>query len=394
MVIKPDKLALRHVGQLFEADVTFGDLTVFVGPQATGKSIFLQFLKLVVDAPAILNEFRRFNIDWQGRLEHFLELYFGEGMSGIWSDQSTIAADELRVDLKSLLKPGRKKKDEKLFFIPAQRVMSVRDGLTRPFTDYRSGDPFVLREFSEQLHRMMQSEFGQRRELFPQTKRLKSELRELIEEHIFGGFKLQADSESFQRRITLNKNHNHAGKGKNLPYLVWSAGQREFVPLLLGFYWLMPPARISRRNTLEWVVIEELEMGLHPDAITAVLALVLELLHRGYRVCLSTHSPHVLDVVWALSLIQRNQGDVQDALDLFGLRRSTVTLPLARTALMLQARAYAFGRDGRVRDISTLDPASEDIWEAGWGGLTGFSAKVGDIVARVVSQTAHQEAMP
>ena len=46
--------------------------------------------------------------------------------------------------------------------------------------------------------------------------------------------------------------------------MVWSAGQREFVPLLLGMYWLMPPAKISPAQRLEWVVIEEPEMGLHP----------------------------------------------------------------------------------------------------------------------------------
>lgn len=41
-----------HVGPITDAEVTFGDLTVLVGPQATGKSVFLQFLKLLVDSGA------------------------------------------------------------------------------------------------------------------------------------------------------------------------------------------------------------------------------------------------------------------------------------------------------------------------------------------------------
>ena len=41
-------------------------------------------------------------------------------------------------------------------------------------------------------------------------------------------------------------------------------------------------------------------MGLHPRAIDVVLLIVLELISRGYRVCLSTHSSQVLEALWAL----------------------------------------------------------------------------------------------
>ena len=43
------RLQLKNVGQIHDADIEFSDLTVLVGPQATGKSIFLQFLRLLVD---------------------------------------------------------------------------------------------------------------------------------------------------------------------------------------------------------------------------------------------------------------------------------------------------------------------------------------------------------
>ena len=49
-------LRLEKVGQIVEADIRFGDLTVFVGPQATGKSIALQFLKLIVDTGHVQHE--------------------------------------------------------------------------------------------------------------------------------------------------------------------------------------------------------------------------------------------------------------------------------------------------------------------------------------------------
>ena len=254
-------------------------------------------------------------------------------------------------------------------------------GVTRPFTDYRSGDPFVLREFSEKLHQLVQNEFGRSGRLFPRRNRLTDALRRPLEEHIFGGFKLETDPSQLQRRIVLKR-----GEERSLPYLVWSAGQREFVPLLLGLYWLLPPARISRRGALEWVVIEEPEMGLHPNGLSAVLNLVLELLLRGYRVSLSTHSPHVLDIVWALRFFKDNGGGYRDVLKLLGLGLTPRTRKLSEFALKSTLRVYYFSRDGSVQDISQLDPGSEDNREAGWGGLTEFSGQVGDVVAEVAAR--------
>ena len=39
-------LKLTSLGQIPEADISFGDLTVFVGEQASGKSILLQLEEL------------------------------------------------------------------------------------------------------------------------------------------------------------------------------------------------------------------------------------------------------------------------------------------------------------------------------------------------------------
>jgi len=372
----------RGIGPISEAEIEFGDLTVFVGPQATGKSIVLQLLKLLLDKHAIHQELRRFSIDWRENPDDFLDLYFGEGMAGLWdSEESELAVDGQDADLAGYARGRRLKREEKLFFIPAQRVLSIRDGTTRPFTDYRSGDPFVLREFSEKLHQLVQNEFGRGGRLFPQRNRLTDALRRPLEDHIFGGFNLETDASQLQRRVVLKR-----GDGRSLPYLVWSAGQREFVPLLLGLYWLLPPAKTPRRGALEWVVIEEPEMGLHPNGLSAVLNLVLELLLRGYRVSLSTHSPHVLDVIWALRFFQDHGGGYRDVLKLLGLGQTRRTRELAESALKSVLRVYYFSREGSVQEISDLDPGSEDSSEAGWGGLTEFSGKVGDFVAEVAAR--------
>ena len=379
-----ERVRASGIGPVEKADIRFGDLTVFVGPQATGKSIILQLLKLLVDKPAIHETMRRFGLAQRGYTETFLDLYFGEGMGSIWSDERSrllLGQERKPRRLSAYARPGRAAGPEKMFYIPAQRVMSLCDGVTRPFTDFRAGDPFVLRDFSEKVHGIVQTEIGLDGDVFPRRQRLAKVLREPLEEHIFAGFDLRKDTSEHQGRLVLNR-----GGGRALPYLVWSAGQREFVPLLLGLYWLLPPSKVPTRGSLEWVVIEELETGLHPNGIGAVLNLVMELRLRGYRICLSTHSPHVLDVVWALRFFQDHGGTPGDVRKLLGLPGNPRTNRLAACALESAFKTYYFGRDGAVRDISGLDPGSEDNVEGGWGGLTEFSGRVGDVVAEVAGR--------
>jgi hypothetical protein len=155
---------------------------------------------------------------------------------------------------------------------------------------------------------------------------------------------------------------------------------------LMGLYWLVAPLGRSDRQAIQWVVIEEPETGLHPNAISAVLLLILDLLSRGYRVCLSTHSPHVLDVVWALKVIRERGAPSSRILDLFDTRRTDRMKEMAEGVLGKVARVYYFDRkSGCTRDISGLDPGSEEVSEAGWGGLSEFSGHVADIVAKVVN---------
>jgi hypothetical protein len=78
------KLEIQNLGPVNRASLTFGDLTVLVGPQASGKGIALQLLKLLVDTGAVQGELRRYGLDWNGQLPQFLDAYFGEDMRGIW----------------------------------------------------------------------------------------------------------------------------------------------------------------------------------------------------------------------------------------------------------------------------------------------------------------------
>ena len=395
------KLALQNVGQLSEAEVEFGDLTVLVGPQASGKSIFLQLLKLMIDGPTIAADLKKYGYDWGKQPGAFLNLYLGEGMQSVWTaggaKTSVVVWDKAPVDLAEKLKKfsnaRAQRRKERMFFIPAQRVLSLSMGWPRPFTDLAMGDPYVVPCFSEKLRMQMEAGLGggKAASVFPQRGRLKAELRKALDEAVFHGFSLKLDRVGgVQKRLVLQETGKKEA-GEKLPFMVWSAGQREFIPLLLALYWLCPSSKITQRGATDWVVVEEPEMGLHPQAISAVMLVVLELLLRGYRVVLSTHSPHVLDVVWGLRTIQDCRADPDKVIDMFGLGRHSAGMrKIAKAASEKEYRVFYFDRSSGgsghvVRDISALDPGADNPGEANWGGLTEFSGRVGEVVAEIVS---------
>jgi hypothetical protein len=303
-------------------------------------------------------------------------------MGSAWRDAETeVTLGDRKITPKTLARIGNG--TETLFFVPAHRSMLISDGWAAPFQKLTSDTPVVARIFSQNLFdRFSARDAGT---LFPVQKRLKQSLRDKIDDAVFHGGKVGIEEDAqHARRLRLVHGDMH------LPFMTWTAGQREFTPLLLGLYHLLPPTKLRKRSETDWVVIEEPEMGLHPQAITAVLLLVLDLLWRGYRVVISTHSPHVLTMIWMMTLLQSTRASwrlVCDAFDVGGLAQMR---SVAEAALTKDYRSFflAFDGDGKIRskDISGLDPSSDDEGIAGWGGLTEYSSRFGDAVRRAVNK--------
>lgn len=378
-----DTLSVENLGPIAKAKIAFGDLTVLVGPQASGKSLLLQTLKLQLDTQHIAKMLHQHAFTWEKTdQETFLGLYFGEGLGGLWTDRTRISwngQDTALSDLMSLsIDDAKDAKGARVFYIPAQRVTVMQNGWPRNFESFSPGDPYVVKGFSEFLRRQM--ERRQAGAIFPLPGVLADETRDLLTKSVFGGFALKQDIRGAQRRLVLQQ-----GKEPPLPFTVWSAGQREFSPLLLGVYSNLPTGS-ERLDVIDWIVLEEPEMGLHPRAITAVLFMVLELLKRGYRICISTHAPHVLDLVWALRVFVENKAPPEEVLKLFDVASSTVSIELATSVLQKTIKVYSFNRDKKpVIDISRLDPESASTEEINWGGLTEFSAHTADVVADFIA---------
>lgn len=381
-----ENLKIKHLGPITEADVSFGDLTFLVGPQASGKSILLQLIKLLLDKNHIRRTLEQYGFIWGNQEKEILNRYFGEGMSDIWNDKTDIVFNHKSYALSYLLPKRResiKEAVETLFYVPAQRVICLQNGWPRFFTEYEDSVPYVLRHFSETLRQLLERGLSKKNDtIFPQVQRLKEPLRDSFNESIFHDGKIIIDKTG-KKRFKLD-----FGKS-SIPFMAWSAGQKEFMPLLLSFYWLCPSSRASKKESIDYVIIEEPEMGLHPQAIKSVLLQVMDLMSRGYKVIISTHSPVLLEFAWAFNYIQTHHVSFKSLAELFDLKNIPPSLKEMLTSVLTKTiKTYYFDREIDaviIKDISSLDAGSSDEAISQWGGLSSFSSKASEVILKVTS---------
>lgn len=301
-------------------------------------------------------------------------------MSRIFKPETEIEYDGKIVTLDWLVKKTVPSK-EQMFYIPAQRILSIADGRPKNFMEFDMSTPYVLRSFSEMLRIYIQGGMGDPMTLFPVRNRLKSALKKSFDSSIFHGGKVVMEENVGQKIMKMKVDD------MSIPFMTWSAGQKEFMPLLIAFYCLSgPPSAVIRRDNYKYVVIEEPEMGLHPEAIKSVLLEILELLQSGLKVLISTHSMTLLDFAWAFNIVKNSTAeDRENALyEMFDIRKTTSTSQIFEGLLDKKISTFYFSRNDKdcvvSTDISSLDAGSENNDIAEWGGLSQFSSKVADIV--------------
>jgi hypothetical protein len=377
-------LQVQHFAQIDDAEIEFGNLTVLVGPQATGKSLLLQWLKIAIDIGEIVFALKEAGHDVKTS-KNLLDLTFGEGMSAAWTEGKTVVRfNGSPINPNTWTRGVKRKQQGKVFFIPAHRALLLAEGWPAPFLKLNADTPVVARLFSQNLYQRFSGR--QAAALFPVERILKEQYRNLIDRAVFHGGRVDLEKEGLRYRLRLA-----FSGGVALPFMTWTAGQREFTPLLLGLYHVLPPRKAKKRPEIDWVVIEEPEMGLHPQAIAVFMLLVLDLLWRGYKVVISTHSPLVLDIVWAIRRIGEHRARWQLLSKAFAVEHSASVRPVMEHALQAQYRVYFFEIDQQsrrvtTRNISKLDPEASANEEATWGGLTEFSSRFGEAVRNAVNE--------
>ena len=387
-IIQKDRIAVKNFGPIRDVNVELGDLTVLIGAQASGKSLFLQMFKLIKDRFAILKSLENYGFVVNNKLENLLNRYLGEGLSNMWTEESAFVLNEKTYTRKCFECSPKGNPTDKVFYIPAQRILSIADGRPKYFMEFSENDPFVLRKFSDTLRLFIQNGLEDSSVLYPLSNRLQSTIKRMYDKAIFHGGKIVLDERGGQRKIAMNVEDMH------LPLMTWSAGQKEFMPLLMAFYCLSgPPQNVVNRKEYEYIILEEPEMGLHPLAIQTIILQMIEFIHAGYKVVVSTHSPVLLEFVWAYNHLKSIPEDkrVGALCEVFGIQSSEKNgLDFLKDIFEKDIKTYCFLRDtsGKVnsKDISSLDVYSEDVTINEWGGLTQFSSKANEVVSRYMAQ--------
>lgn len=384
------KLTIRNFGPIKDALIDFGDLTFLIGPQASGKSLSLELLKLIIDRQHIISTLRNYNYILNKRdATNILEGYFGEGLSKLFKEETEISWNNERFSPQELLntliqQKASEKTKETVFYVPAQRILSIADGRPKNFMEFDWETPYVLRRFSETLRVFIQGGLGNPDTIFPMKNRLKEDVRSSINQTIFHDAKVVIDQAGNQRKMKLEIDD------MRIPFMTWSAGQKEFMPLLLGIYCLSgPPTQVVNKEDYEWVVIEEPEMGLHPKAIQSVLLEIIELMKNGYKVIVSTHSTIFPEFVWAFNnLRELSNREFKKAMnEMFELPEESTTANLFDNLKDKSIKTFYSAKESSeggvtFEDISTLDALSEDTNVSEWGGLSSFAGKSSEIVSR------------
>ena len=377
------KLKVENFGPIKSVEVNFGDLNILVGPQASGKSLFLELFKLVMDKNSIVETLSKYNyVLSKTDMAPVLDYYFGEGLHTLFAKDTNIEVSDRKFAITDLLKPSKRNLKESVFYIPAQRILGISDGRPKNFMEFDGSAPFVLKNFSETLRVFLQSGLGNPDVIFPMRNRLKGAVKHSIDESVFHGARVVIDQSSGQRKMKLDINH------ASLPFMTWSAGQKEFMPLLLAMYCLSgPPTSVINKEDYKWVIIEEPEMGLHPSAIQTVILEIVELVQAGYKVTVSTHSPTLLEFAWVFESLKDLPADpFKNALcELFGIDKDRNADLLLNGLQEKKLKTYFFASGGEgvtSTDISSLEVENDNPLIAEWGGLAAFSGRASEVVGK------------
>ena len=367
-----DNFVVENLGPIAKAEVDFGDLTILTGPQASGKTLFLETFQLVKDDIAI-TDFYTHNAG--GNAMDFLDYYYGDNMHTILRKDTLLEFDYYNVNILSKIDNAINvlNKDHSEYkiianhllsdirYIPAQRSLALSEGRIKTSDDFVNS-PYVLVKFCNYLQKYVR---------LHSTKILK----EVIQDYDF-----LKNAEINMRRTAGSLRLEMTVDNQTIPYMVWSTGQREFTPLLMAL------DAFKLKDTFDYIIIEEPEIGLHPRAIIEFMFTVLKLMKSGVKVVISTHSSTPLDFVWAMNRLKHKGAESYSALaEMFDFKIKEKDF--FNGLFDKDIKVYYFAPDKKTRkvhskDISSLDVESEDEDVSNWGGMSLSADRAGSIVSR------------
>jgi hypothetical protein len=372
---EPMRYRLENFGPIRDADVTFGDLTLMIGPQGTGKSLFLQMFKLELDAQLVLASKRTSGYIWPRSVDELLGIYFNWNQTGISTIDTKVNSAPISVPADNGM--GLSSEFENVNYIPSNRDKVLNDGYFVQRSQQR------LMYILEHLHGFVS---GFQFVYFNQNSR-KFQFKDKDQlfwpaNSIYYGLEPTFIEEDNRLRFGLS------GEGKSLDYRLWSFGQGSYFPIAITFEqlkrYVLDSGHIHESIKHRYIVIEEPELGLHPKAIQDFMLQVFGMMQLGFKIILSTHSDYILETVWVLKQLQEQKVSFQALEHLFQTENRPEFKVVFEALTDKSYRTYFFKKedDGvHAKDISSLDLLSEEDDISDWGGFMNFKERANAVVA-------------
>lgn len=378
-----EQLQIKNFGPIRQADIDVRDITIFLGPQATGKSLAAQLLYFMRGMEELLvpdswgggkipGDGYIARQELAGKVSALLANWLG--VSGIsykdtfisWIMESNDLRREDRLELKnSPSKDGEQPRinpslasrienrftsplsgkpiiAEKQIYIPAGRVLYsfVPPSLGVSLLAHRQDEvwPGYINVFYRKLGNAL-------RILFERSVRHKflSVADESLNDQIFKTMKgklIFSDPD----KIGLGIEDKFAGGDEDFSSRFWNfaplklaSGQMELWP-----FWALVESTLMEQDGHARVFFEEPEAHLHPSAQIALVESIAKLTRKKFHFVLTTHSPYV---VYALN----NFLMAQQVIDSGGTLPPSIS---PDSALQRgQVSAYRFSKDDKVSSI-------------------------------------------
>lgn len=340
----PEKLQIYRFGPIDRADIDLRDLTIFVGPQAAGKSLAAQILCFLRRFGTLLNPADKAADSAASALEWWFgkeyPVYIAADTEVCWNPDEPnpetarrIRWNEGRLHLSQALVDSARNSPAGLpekteVYIPAGRTLYSflppyslvsRVLASDEWPGYLLTFYEILGKAVHRLHRKQETERNHPASGNPFLEKRISD--------IFKG-KVRYGPETVSLDI---------GKGTLHPQNI-AAGQMEVWP-----FWAIVEAGIrSKQFEASSVCFEEPEAHLHPLAQHTVLEIVAYLVNRHTKFLITTHSPYILYAANNFLMAQK----VLDA-----QKRLPSSISEETALSQNQVAAYRFCADGTVHDI-------------------------------------------
>ena len=366
----PERLSIRKFGPIREAEIEMRDLTIFVGPQATGKSMaaqLLYFMRGIEDLLPLASNTGRRSIqlgDYNPQLDTratqdvvtTLEWWLGNhnsvySMPGTflawcpssakesvsyeisWTEEKVFLNYFLEAWLGAYDRPRIERLGGQQIYIPAGRALYsyLSQNLAMPLLSRKTNRPdwpgyiFWFYQTLGETTKSLSEIKGSGQELL-----FKSSITPFIMQRIEGILKGQI---SYGPNSVLLKTG-----GKTLRTDTIAAGQMEAWPFFAIMEYALRKGEVENLQ----VYFDEPEAHLHPGAQQKLMEIIASLVRGGTQLIITTHSPYILyafNNFLAAGEVLSKERPLPP-----GISVETALLPQ-------QVAAYRFGSDGQVHDI-------------------------------------------